>query len=125
MDSDLSAEELDRRADQRDVDMRDAERTEALDGQAPLKSDDHGPVDRHDTDQRSDLGGAAADRGDHGDAGGQDRDLGGDRGTGEVRLRRHVVTDYETIEVPVTREEIRVERDTISDRDAHDARDLR
>lgn len=124
VDSDLSAEELDRRADQRDVDMRDAERTEALDGQAPLKSDDHGPVDRHDTDQRSDLGGAAADRGDHGDAGGQDRDLGGDRGTGEVRLRRHVVTDYETIEVPVTREEIRVERDTVSDRDERDARDI-
>ena len=69
------------------------------------------------------------------DAAGRDRDAsaghganhdsghGADRdsGLGEVRLRRHVVTDYETIEVPVTREEIRVERDTISDRDAHDA----
>lgn len=104
VDSDLSPEELERRAAQRDVDMRDAERTEALDGQAPLDSDDRGRVERHDVDQRSDLGGAAADRG-H-DA---------DRGTGEVRLRRHVVTDYETVEVPVTREEIRVERDTVSD----------
>ena len=123
VDSDLTPEELKRRAALRDdADLRDADRAAALDGQAPRDDDRHGhvghpdDVDRHDV---SDLGGH--------DAAGRDRDAsaghGADRdsGLGEVRLRRHVVTDYETIEVPVTREEIRVERDTISDRDAHDA----
>ncbi|MFC3849829.1 PRC and DUF2382 domain-containing protein [Corynebacterium hansenii] len=40
--------------------------------------------------------------------------------TGEVRLRKHVVTDTETVEVPVTREEVRVEREPITDADARD-----
>ncbi|MGJ4076108.1 PRC and DUF2382 domain-containing protein [Corynebacterium macclintockiae] len=34
--------------------------------------------------------------------------------TGEARLRKYVVTDTETVEVPVTREEVRVERTPIS-----------
>ncbi|MEJ5920245.1 PRC and DUF2382 domain-containing protein [Corynebacterium sp. H78] len=34
--------------------------------------------------------------------------------TGEVRLRKHVVTDTETVEVPVTREEVRIEREPIT-----------
>ena len=131
VDSDLTPEELKRRAALRDdADLRDADRAAALDGQAPRDDDRHGhvghpdDVDRHDV---SDLGGhdaagrdrdASASHGaDHDSGHGADRDS----GLGEVRLRRHVVTDYETIEVPVTREEIRVERDTISDRDAHDA----
>ncbi|MFO6505434.1 PRC and DUF2382 domain-containing protein [Corynebacterium freneyi] len=40
--------------------------------------------------------------------------------TGEVRLRKHVVTDTETVEVPVTREEVRIEREPISEVDARD-----
>ena len=38
--------------------------------------------------------------------------------TGQVRLRKHVVTDTETVEVPVTREEVRVEREPISREEA-------
>ncbi|MDK8890856.1 PRC and DUF2382 domain-containing protein [Corynebacterium macclintockiae] len=34
--------------------------------------------------------------------------------TGEARLRKYVVTDTETVEVPVTREEVRIERTPIS-----------
>lgn len=86
VDSDLSADELDRREAQRDVDVRDAERTEALDGQAPHDSDDHGRVERHDVDQRSDHGGAAADRGDHGGHG----DL-SSRDNGDTRDARDIV----------------------------------
>ena len=37
---------------------------------------------------------------------------------GEVRLRKYVVTDTETVEVPVTHEEVRVERTPISAEDA-------
>ncbi|OFT88722.1 PRC and DUF2382 domain-containing protein [Corynebacterium auriscanis] len=44
--------------------------------------------------------------------------------TGEARLRKYVVTDSETVEVPVTREEVRVERTPINADDAanHNAR---
>ncbi|WP_295627296.1 PRC and DUF2382 domain-containing protein [uncultured Corynebacterium sp.] len=38
--------------------------------------------------------------------------------TGKVRLRKHVVTDTETVEVPVTREEVRLEREPISPEEA-------
>ncbi|APT91888.1 photosystem reaction center subunit H [Corynebacterium phocae] len=38
--------------------------------------------------------------------------------TGTVRLRKYVVTDTETVEVPVTREEVRVERTPISAEEA-------
>ena len=38
--------------------------------------------------------------------------------TGEARLRKYVVTDTETVEVPVEREEVRVERTPISAEDA-------
>ncbi len=38
--------------------------------------------------------------------------------TGEARLRKYVVTDTETVEVPVEREEVRVERTPISEDDA-------
>ena len=38
--------------------------------------------------------------------------------TGEARLRKYVVTDTETVEVPVTREEVRVERTPISAEEA-------
>ena len=38
--------------------------------------------------------------------------------TGEARLRKYVVTDTETVEVPVEREEFRVERTPISEADA-------
>ncbi len=38
--------------------------------------------------------------------------------TGEARLRKYVVTDTETVEVPVEREEVRVERTPISEADA-------
>ncbi|AKK11925.1 PRC and DUF2382 domain-containing protein [Corynebacterium uterequi] len=38
--------------------------------------------------------------------------------TGEVKLRKHVVTDTETIEVPVQREEVTVERTPISAEEA-------
>ena len=38
--------------------------------------------------------------------------------TGEARLRKYVVTDTETVEVPVTREEVRVERTPISEEEA-------
>ena len=38
--------------------------------------------------------------------------------TGETRLRKYVVTDTETVEVPVEREEVRVERTPISEADA-------
>ena len=37
--------------------------------------------------------------------------------TGEARLRKYVVHDTETVEVPVTREEVRVERTPITDGD--------
>ena len=44
--------------------------------------------------------------------------------TGEARLRKYVVTDSETVEVPVTREEVRVERTPINANEAanHNAR---
>lgn len=38
--------------------------------------------------------------------------------TGEARLRKYVVTDTETVEVPVEREEVRVERTPISEEEA-------
>ena len=38
--------------------------------------------------------------------------------TGEARLRKYVVTDTETVEVPVEREEVRVERTPISEAEA-------
>ena len=38
--------------------------------------------------------------------------------TGEARLRKYVVTDTETVEVPVTHEEVRVERTPISEEGA-------
>ncbi|MGV0405424.1 PRC and DUF2382 domain-containing protein [Corynebacterium marquesiae] len=38
--------------------------------------------------------------------------------TGEARLRKYVVTDTETVEVPVEREEVRVERTPINAEDA-------
>ena len=38
--------------------------------------------------------------------------------TGEARLRKYVVTDSETVEVPVEREEVRVERTPINAEDA-------
>ena len=38
--------------------------------------------------------------------------------TGEARLRKYVVTDTETVEVPVEREEVSVERTPISAEDA-------
>ena len=38
--------------------------------------------------------------------------------SGEVRLRKYVVTETENIEVPVTREEVRVERTPISEEEA-------
>ncbi|OFS23527.1 PRC and DUF2382 domain-containing protein [Corynebacterium sp. HMSC04H06] len=38
--------------------------------------------------------------------------------TGEARLRKYVVTDTETVEVPVTHEEVRVERTPISEEEA-------
>lgn len=38
--------------------------------------------------------------------------------TGEVRLRKYVVTETENVEVPVTREEVRVERTPISEEEA-------
>lgn len=38
--------------------------------------------------------------------------------TGKARLRKYVVEDTETVEVPVTREEVRVERTPISEADA-------
>jgi uncharacterized protein (TIGR02271 family) len=37
------------------------------------------------------------------------------RPTGRARLRKHVVTENETVTVPVTREEVRLEREPISD----------
>jgi uncharacterized protein (TIGR02271 family) len=41
-----------------------------------------------------------------------------DREAGEVRLRKDVVTETKRIDVPVTREEVRVERVPVSDREA-------
>ncbi|WIM67420.1 PRC and DUF2382 domain-containing protein [Corynebacterium breve] len=38
--------------------------------------------------------------------------------TGHVRLRKHVVHDTETVEVPVEREEVRIEREPISGNEA-------
>ncbi|MDH2455636.1 PRC and DUF2382 domain-containing protein [Corynebacterium bovis] len=38
--------------------------------------------------------------------------------TGEARLRKYVTTEKETVEVPVSREEVRVERTPISEADA-------
>lgn len=38
--------------------------------------------------------------------------------SGEARLRKYVVTDTETVEVPVTHEEVRVERTPISEEEA-------
>ena len=41
--------------------------------------------------------------------------------TGTARLRKHVVTEEQQVTVPVTREEIRVEREPITDANAGDA----
>lgn len=43
-----------------------------------------------------------------------------ERETGRVRLRKHVVTERENVEVPVRREEVRVERTPITDADTVD-----
>jgi uncharacterized protein (TIGR02271 family) len=40
---------------------------------------------------------------------------------GRARLRKYVVTDHETVTVPVTREEVRLEREPITDANASDA----
>ncbi|MEI5583052.1 MULTISPECIES: PRC and DUF2382 domain-containing protein [unclassified Agromyces] len=42
--------------------------------------------------------------------------------TGRARLRKHVVTENRTVTVPVTREEVRVEREPITDANAAQAR---
>lgn len=42
--------------------------------------------------------------------------------SGKARLRKYVVEDTETVEVPVTREEVRVERTPISEADAENFR---
>ncbi|NYF16531.1 uncharacterized protein (TIGR02271 family) [Microbacterium sp. AK009] len=41
--------------------------------------------------------------------------------TGRARLRKYVVTEHETVTVPVTREEVRLEREPITDANADDA----
>ncbi|MCU1635386.1 MAG: photosystem reaction center subunit [Cryobacterium sp.] len=41
--------------------------------------------------------------------------------TGRARLRKYVVTDEETVTVPVTREEVRLEREPITDGNADEA----
>lgn len=41
--------------------------------------------------------------------------------TGRARLRKYVVTEHETVTVPVTREEVRLEREPITDANAADA----
>jgi uncharacterized protein (TIGR02271 family) len=41
--------------------------------------------------------------------------------TGRARLRKYVVTDEETVTVPVTREEVRLEREPITDANADEA----
>lgn len=41
--------------------------------------------------------------------------------TGKVRLRKYVVTDQETVTVPVTREEVRLEREPITDANVDEA----
>ncbi len=43
------------------------------------------------------------------------------RETGRARLRKYVVTDTETVTVPVTHEEVRVERGPITDANRDDA----
>jgi uncharacterized protein (TIGR02271 family) len=43
--------------------------------------------------------------------------------TGRARLRKYVVTDHETVTVPVEREEVRLEREPITDSNAGDALD--
>lgn len=41
--------------------------------------------------------------------------------TGRARLRKYVVTEHETVTVPVSREEVRLEREPITDANASDA----
>jgi uncharacterized protein (TIGR02271 family) len=41
--------------------------------------------------------------------------------TGRARLRKYVVTDQQTVTVPVTREEVRIEREPITDANAGEA----
>jgi len=43
--------------------------------------------------------------------------------TGKARLRKYVVTEHQAVTVPVTREEVRVEREPITDGDADDIGD--
>jgi uncharacterized protein (TIGR02271 family) len=43
--------------------------------------------------------------------------------TGRARLRKYVVTEQQSVEVPVTREEVRVEREPITDANVGDAMD--
>jgi uncharacterized protein (TIGR02271 family) len=43
--------------------------------------------------------------------------------SGRVRLRKHVVTEQQTVTVPVTRDEVRVEREPITDANRGDALD--
>ncbi len=45
------------------------------------------------------------------------------REAGRARLRKHVVTENETVTVPVSREEVRVEREPITDANAGNAMD--
>lgn len=43
------------------------------------------------------------------------------RATGKARLRKHVVTEQQTVTVPVTREEVTIEREPITDANRGDA----
>jgi uncharacterized protein (TIGR02271 family) len=45
------------------------------------------------------------------------------RETGRARLRKHVVTEHQQVQVPVSREEIRVEREPITDANVGNATD--
>jgi uncharacterized protein (TIGR02271 family) len=74
----------------------------------------------------------SADRGDAGGSGGQDsmtrseeRLATGTRTeeTGKARLRKYVVTEQQQVSVPVSREEVRLEREPITDANAGDALD--
>ncbi|WP_147692968.1 YsnF/AvaK domain-containing protein, partial [Vogesella mureinivorans] len=42
---------------------------------------------------------------------------------GRARLRKHIVTEHQSVQVPVSREEVRVEREPITDANRGDAYD--
>lgn len=118
--------------DQHDEHDRDEQRRDDEQGHVQHRRDDqsHGDQGQRSHDDRREQGAHAATGGDHGDdrqRGSHDGERSSQAGSGSgssgaPRLRRRIVTEMQTVQVPVQREEIVVEGEGIAPDDQRDGR---